>query len=140
MVDEFDIRHSQDYISARESDTNQRFPRVASSQRKAMQVIGRKRLNECMREHADTRGPLDTWVRDIEAASWQTPVEVRNRYASVSIVTGHCLVFDIKGGHYRLITLVNYMRQVILVLWAGTHSEYDRVSAEELCEEADDVH
>lgn len=100
-----------------------------------MRLIGIPLLEECKRKHADVRGRLDTWREDVESSSWKTPIDLRERYSGVELVTGHCVKFKIKGGNYRLIALVNYKRQLVRVLWVGTHAEYDRVEAEDICEE-----
>jgi mRNA interferase HigB len=37
------------------------------------------------------------------------------------------VVFNIKGNEYRLVAAVDYLHSVVLVLWLGTHREYDRM-------------
>ena len=36
-----------------------------------------------------------------------------------------CLVFNIGGNKYRLITHMNYRRQIVYVLFVFTHKQYD---------------
>jgi len=36
-------------------------------------------------------------------------------------------VFNIKGNHYRLVAAVDYKSGIVLVLWLGTHREYDKI-------------
>ena len=108
---------------------------VVPAYHRLMQLIGIPLLEECKRKHADVRGRLDTWREDMRASSWRTPVQLRNEYVGVELV-GPCAKFKIKGGSYRLIARVNYQQQLMEVLWVGTHSEYDKIDAEEICEEA----
>lgn len=39
------------------------------------------------------------------------------------------MVFNIKGNDYRLIVAINYHYQILLILWVGTHKEYDKIDA-----------
>lgn len=34
-------------------------------------------------------------------------------------------VFNVKGNRYRLVVVVAYQTQVVVVHWIGTHAEYD---------------
>jgi len=36
------------------------------------------------------------------------------------------MIFNIRGGCYRLVTWVDYDRQLVVMKWFGTHGEYDR--------------
>ena len=45
-------------------------------------------------------------------------------FATASIV-GDCIVFNIGGNKYRLITRIRYVTQKVFVLKVMTHSEYD---------------
>ena len=37
-------------------------------------------------------------------------------------------VFDIKGNAYRLVCVIDFVRHGVLVLWVGTHREYDELN------------
>lgn len=42
------------------------------------------------------------------------------------------VVFNIKGNEYRLVVAINYQFQIALILWIGTHKEYDRIDVEKV--------
>jgi len=42
------------------------------------------------------------------------------------------VVFNITGNDYRLVAAINYQFQIVLILWIGTHKEYDRISVEKV--------
>ncbi|MGO9449722.1 MAG: type II toxin-antitoxin system HigB family toxin [Candidatus Binataceae bacterium] len=56
-------------------------------------------------------------------------MEVRQSYATASIVSGDRVVFNIKGNDYRLITAIDYGRQTVFIKWIGTHRDYDKIDA-----------
>jgi len=59
--------------------------------------------------------------------SWKDPAELKAQFRSASIVSGERVVFNIKGNHYPLVVAINYHYQILLILWLGTHKEYDRI-------------
>jgi mRNA interferase HigB len=79
------------------------------------------------RLRAGVKKHLDAWYAEVEKASWKDPAELRAQYRSASIVSGERVVFNIKGNDYRLVVAINYHYQVLLIIWLGTHEEYDKI-------------
>ena len=98
-----------------------------------MRIVGTSILDECERKHADVRGQLRAWYADIERASWETPLDIKARYAAASIIGGKCVVFNIKGNSYRIVVKINYEFGLIEILFADTHNEYDKTDVARLC-------
>ena len=98
-----------------------------------MDIVAESILDECERKHADVRGRLRAWRADVERASWKTPLDIKERYATASIVSGKCVVFDIKGRKYRIVVRVNYKLGFVKILFADTHEEYNKIDVEKLC-------
>ena len=42
------------------------------------------------------------------------------------------IVFDIKGGGYRLITAVDFEKSIVWIKWIGTHKDYDKIDVKEV--------
>lgn len=78
---------------------------------------------------------MSAWREDVERAEWKTPQDVRERYVTASLVSGRCLVFDLKGNKYRVVCRISFANRLVRVLFAGTHAQYDSIDAERLCEE-----
>ncbi len=89
-----------------------------------MKVVGRESLEKFARRHADVRGQIDAWVCDAEEAEWETPDDIKRRYASASFLANNRVIFNLKGNKYRLDIKVSFKNQVILVMRIGTHEEY----------------
>ena len=60
-------------------------------------------------------------------ATWKSSAELKAQYGSASVVSSERVVFNIKGNDYRLVVAINYYYQVLLIIWVGTHKEYDQI-------------
>jgi len=77
--------------------------------------------------HEVVKTHLDAWYAEAEKATWKNSAELKQQYRSASIVSAERVVFNIKGNEYRLIVAINYHYQVLLIIWLGTHKEYDKI-------------
>src|SRR6266478_4887875 len=93
-----------------------------------MRVISKARLRQFWETpgHADAEGPLRAWYTHVNSktVSWHAWGHVRTEFGNASIV-GNCVVFNIGGNKYRLITRILYASQKVFVLKVLTHAEYD---------------
>lgn len=94
-----------------------------------MRIIARKTLREFWNKHSDCEQPLKTWYKEVEAAQWKTPQDLKKEYPYVSFLQENRVVFNIKGNKYRLIVKVNYEFSLIWIRFVGSHSEYDKIDA-----------
>jgi mRNA interferase HigB len=92
-----------------------------------MRVISKARLRQFWASagHEDAEGSLRAWYTHISSrtVSWQSWGDVRASIATASIV-GDCVVFNIGGNKYRLISRIRYATQKVFVLKVMTHGEY----------------
>jgi mRNA interferase HigB len=89
-----------------------------------MQLLGRYILSEFKDRHRDANSQVDAWEAEAKTAKWETPADIKARYASASIRPKNHVVFNIKGNQYRLLVQVSYKNKVALIKAAGTHDEY----------------
>ena len=100
-----------------------------------MRIIARSTLIGFVRNRVEgklqkiVKGHLNAWYSEAAKASWKNPAELKKQYSSASIVSAERVVFNIKGNDCRLITAINYHYQVLLIIWIGTHREYDQIDA-----------
>jgi len=98
-------------------------------------VISRRTLTtfaESLKGRAGQRAvkaAFDAWFHEVQRASWRHAADVKRSYATASIVGGDRVVFNIKGNDYRLVTAIDYRRQILFIKWVGTHAEYDKIDA-----------
>ena len=91
-----------------------------------MKLYGKDILYALMQMHADVREQINAWIAEVEGVSWITPQDIKDRYSSASFLPGNIVIFNIKGGTYRLEVEVAYKTGHVIVKWAGTHAEYDK--------------
>jgi len=98
----------------------------------SVHVISKKTLVEYYEKHNETKSQLETWYHEVKNAKWKNPQEIKQKYASTSIIGGNKVVFNIKGNKYRLVTKINYRMKIVYIKFIGTHKEYDKINVEEM--------
>lgn len=94
-----------------------------------MRIVAKKLIHDCARNHADARSAFVDWTQSVEQVEWVGPADVLAGRWNPSILPEHRVVFRIRGKRYRIVVQVDYANQVVVVRFAGTHDEYDRIDA-----------
>lgn len=97
-----------------------------------MRVIAKKILRDFWERHADCEQQLKSWYHEVSKTEWKSPNDIKQHYPSASILGNNRVVFNIKGNSYRLIVKINFDYQMIWIRFIGTHSEYDKIDANEI--------
>lgn len=99
-----------------------------------MRLITARTIEEYGAEHAELRRQLSDWCAMVEAARWHDANEVlASSSFPVRPIGNKRLVFNIKGGDYRLVCAVRYadtkggLNGIVFVHFIGTHAEYDSI-------------
>ena len=90
---------------------------------KLVKILDTEKLTEFADDHADVRKRLSKWRSAVELAKWKNPVEMGDAFPQADLV-GPQTVFDI--GSNRIITIIDYQEQIVLVEYVLTHDEYMR--------------
>ena len=75
------------------------------------------------------KAALDAWFHEALHAAWRNSAELKRSYGTASIVSADRVVFNIKGNDYRLVTAIDYRRQIVFIKWVGPHRDYDQIDA-----------
>ena len=95
-----------------------------------MEVRHRKNVLEFMAlGDAKARRLCPAWLDGVEDGEWKTPADVGRRHRTADFLPGNRVVFNLGGNDYRIITVIDYTRQVVLIRWAGRHKDYDKIDA-----------
>ncbi|MFW5804339.1 MAG: type II toxin-antitoxin system HigB family toxin [bacterium] len=92
-------------------------------------IFSKSTLREYWETHPETEQYLKTWYDIAMNSNWKNPNDVKQTYATASILKNERIVFNIKGNSFRLIVKLNFEKQWIFVRFIGTHSEYDKIDA-----------
>jgi mRNA interferase HigB len=104
-----------------------------------MRLYERRTVVQFSRRYPDAQHPLLAWANEIEAAHYENPAQLRQRYRSADFV-GDKVIFNIGGNKYRLVARVLYanprtkppLNGTVFIVFLGTHEQYDDVEVEEL--------
>jgi len=106
-----------------------------------VRIIARSTLNGFVNNRVSSqfrtgvKKHLDAWYSEVEKASWKDPGELKAQFRSASIVSSERVVFNIKGNDYRLVAAINYYYRILLIIWLGTHKEYDKIDVKKIAYE-----
>jgi mRNA interferase HigB len=80
--------------------------------------------------YADARHPVMAWYRQVKAADWASPAEVKRDMGNASILKDGRAVFNVAGNKYRIVVWINYTYRVVYIRFIGTHRQYDAIDAQ----------
>jgi mRNA interferase HigB len=101
-----------------------------------VRIITKARLRQFWESpgQEEAQGPLQAWFTHVskKAVAWHSWADVKADFGKASLV-GNCVVFNIGGNKYRLVTRILYASQKVFVLKVMTHNEYDEDKWKEDC-------
>jgi len=97
-----------------------------------MRIIALKTVKDFWLKHPETEQPLKAWFDEVKKADWKNPNDLVSQFATARTIKNDRVVFKIKGNRYRLIVAIRYDFKIVYVRFIGTHSEYDKINAEEI--------
>lgn len=93
-----------------------------------MRIISEKKLKDYSEEHPDSKVVLQDWIKKVRKAEWQSFADIKNTFCnSVDAIGKQRYVFNIKGNHLRLVVVVKFTLQFVLIRFIGSHAEYDKI-------------
>jgi mRNA interferase HigB len=90
-----------------------------------VRILGGRKLLEFANRFSSAKIPLRSWENAARAGCWKNPAELRRTFGSVSFLEGRT-VFNIGGNNFRLISVIDYRLQTVLVTHVLTHKDYDK--------------
>ena len=103
-----------------------------------MRIISRRTLRvfvESRAGHKDKpalKSAIDAWFSEVSKARWQGMMDVKQLYATASVISSDRIVFNIKGNDYRLVVAVDFEKAIVWIKWIGSHRDYDRIDVKEV--------
>lgn len=90
-----------------------------------MTVIGKKRVRELQRLHADAGNDLGSWYLIADRSIWGSLIDVRRDFPSADQY-GKVLIFNIRHNTYRLVTKVDFRSKLLMIKDLLNHKEYEK--------------
>jgi len=92
-----------------------------------MKFTGWDILTTAGQTHADAQPAIASWTAFVKHADWSKPNDIKQTFPHASILADNCVVFNIKGNTYRLVTKIYYPARLVQIRWFGTHTDYDKL-------------
>ena len=86
-----------------------------------MRIVSLQTLWTYSIKNPETEQALLAWYNEVLSEIWKQPADIKERYASASILKKRRVVFNIKGNKFRLIVAVAYKIGVVYIKFIGTH-------------------
>jgi mRNA interferase HigB len=95
-----------------------------------MEIRRRKKILDFIASgDAKARKLFPAWLEDTEEAQWHNTMEVKARHPRADFLPGNRVIFDLGGNNYRIVTEIDFERQVVVIRWVGYHKDYDKTDA-----------
>lgn len=92
-------------------------------------IIAKSTLKRFWERHPESEQHLKTWYATAMSSDWRTPAQIKETYASASILKNHRVVFNVQGNAFRLVVQFNYHKQWGFIRFVGTHEAYNSIDA-----------
>lgn len=98
-----------------------------------MHIISKRKLREFWEIYPKAKEPLLSWYETVKKTDWGNFSEVRDSFRHADVYRD-CVIFDIGGNKYRLITKIRYQKKRVYVRFVLTHFDYDKDFWKKDCE------
>ena len=99
---------------------------------KRMRIISKSTLVSYYEKHPESKTALEEWHTKTKQAQWTCFADVKNTFNSADSVGNQHYVFNIKENDFRLVVVIKMLIKTVLIRFIGTHSEYDKIDAENI--------
>lgn len=92
-----------------------------------MRIISERTIRLYYEKNPKAKTALEEWVMIVRRADWRCFADIKSTFNSVDYIGNQHYVFNIKGNDYRIVVVIKYIPQFVLIRFIGTHSEYDKI-------------
>lgn len=90
-----------------------------------MRLLSFSTLRAFWQRYPDAERFLREWRKVVEQSSWNNSHDIKSSMPTSDPLGDRLVCFDIHNNHYRIIAIVDYPHQMVLIRFIGTHAEYD---------------
>lgn len=70
---------------------------------------------------------MQDWVAIVKKAQWRCFADMKSTFNSVDYIGNQHYVFNIKCNDYRMVVVIKFVPQFVLIRFIGTYQEYDKI-------------
>ncbi len=90
-----------------------------------MFLVNAREIITMERAYPHKAGAFSRWRAEVKQAVWRQPKDIKADHGNASFLPDNQVVFNV-GGSFRIVVHVAYSKQTVMVVFAGTHTAYDR--------------
>ena len=91
-------------------------------------ILKERRIREYYEANLASKSALQDWTKKVKEAEGKTFEDIKKIFNSVDYVGNQHYVFNIKGNDYRMVAVVKFTPQFVMIKFLGTHAEYDKLT------------
>ncbi len=92
-----------------------------------MRIISLKTIKNYVEQHPESETAFQRWAEIVSKAHWKNFADVKKDFSTVDNVGNQHYVFNIKGNDFRLIVVIQFTPQFVLIRLVVTHAEYYKI-------------
>lgn len=92
-----------------------------------MRIIAERTIRDYYEKNPKAKIALEDWVATVKRSQWRCFADIKATFNSVEYVGNQHNVFNIKGNDYRMVVVIKFIPQFVLIRFIGTHKEYDKI-------------
>ena len=92
-----------------------------------MRIIEERTIREYYEKNPQSKTALQDWVNVVKKAQCRNFADIKATYNSADYIGRQHYVFNIKGNDYRMVVVIKFIPQFVLIRFIGTHKEYDKI-------------
>ena len=93
-----------------------------------MHVVTYKRIKEFSGRYPHSRIALSRWYKRMNKSNPRSVNDIKRLFRGADYVGNDRFVFNISGNKYRLVALINFLKQKVYIRFIGTHAEYNKIN------------
>lgn len=93
-----------------------------------MRIISARTIKQYYELHPASKSALQDWTSKVKEANWTCLADIKKTFNSADYVGNQHYVFNIKGNDFRLVAVVKFTVQFVLIRFIGTHAEYEKIN------------
>lgn len=94
-----------------------------------MQLLNEEALQAHIARHPEAAAQITTLRERLRQLSATLPNQITEQFAKASTFKRGRVLFRLGNGH-RVVCQLDYPTQICVVIWVGTHDEYDTIDPE----------
>jgi len=92
-----------------------------------MIVFGKEKLEYFIMKHSIAKKAIDRWYNTLKQNTFTDFNDLKSTFSGVDYIGNERYIFNLKGNNFRIITIIVFIDDTLVIRWIGTHADYDKI-------------